>query len=94
MGNTIMLGSSEQDISKAVKAMYTDPTHININDPGRVEGNVVFTYLDAFHPDLQYVAELKSHYRAGGLGMENESDFRGMLTKLTCPPFVSVALCS
>ncbi|WP_088212494.1 tryptophan--tRNA ligase [Shewanella sp. Shew256] len=68
IGNTIMLGSSEQDISKAVKAMYTDPTHININDPGRVEGNVVFTYLDAFHPDLQYVAELKSHYCAGGLG--------------------------
>lgn len=70
MGNTIMLGSSAQDISKAVKAMYTDPLHlnVNVNDAGRVEGNVVFTYLDAFHPDIEYVAELKSHYQKGGLG--------------------------
>ncbi|MCS6095918.1 tryptophan--tRNA ligase [Shewanella baltica] len=68
MGNTIMLGSSAQDISKAVKAMYTDPLHLNVNDAGRVEGNVVFTYLDAFHPDIEYVAELKSHYQKGGLG--------------------------
>lgn len=68
MGNTIMLGSSAQDISKAVKAMYTDPLHLSVNDAGRVEGNVVFTYLDAFHPDIEYVAELKSHYQKGGLG--------------------------
>lgn len=68
MGNSIMLGSSAQDISKAVKAMYTDPLHLNVNDAGRVEGNVVFTYLDAFHPDIEYVAELKSHYQKGGLG--------------------------
>jgi tryptophanyl-tRNA synthetase len=68
MGNCILLNATDKDISKAVKAMYTDPLHINIDDPGRVEGNVVFTYLDAFHPDAQYVEELKQHYQQGGLG--------------------------
>ena len=68
MGNCILLDSSEQEISKAVKSMYTDPKHLNIEDPGQVEGNVVFTYLDAFHPDTNYVKELKNHYQRGGLG--------------------------
>ncbi len=68
MGNTIMLSSGEKDISKAVKAMFTDPNHLKIEDPGRVEGNVVFTYLDAFHPDSTYIAELKENYQAGGVG--------------------------
>jgi tryptophanyl-tRNA synthetase len=68
MGNTIMLSSSEKDISSAVKAMFTDPNHLKIEDPGRVEGNVVFTYLDAFHPDSTYIAELKENYLAGGVG--------------------------
>jgi tryptophanyl-tRNA synthetase len=68
MGNTIMLSSSEKEISKAVKAMYTDPNHLRVCDPGKVEGNVVFTYLDAFHQDQDYVANLKTQYSAGGLG--------------------------
>jgi len=68
MGNTIMLSSSEKKISKAVKSMYTDPDHLQIEDPGKVEGNVVFTYLDAFHNDHNYIKELKEQYRCGGLG--------------------------
>ncbi|WP_087026288.1 tryptophan--tRNA ligase [Thaumasiovibrio subtropicus] len=68
MGNTINLGASEREISAAVKSMYTDPYHLRVEDPGRVEGNVVFTYLDAFHPDKGYVDELKAHYQRGGLG--------------------------
>ena len=48
--------------------MYTDPNHLRVSDPGQVEGNVVFAYLDAFDPDRLEVAELKSRYRAGGLG--------------------------
>ncbi|MFH6953472.1 tryptophan--tRNA ligase [Pseudoalteromonas sp. XMcav1-K] len=68
MGNTINLGASEKDIRAAVKSMYTDPNHLRVEDPGQVEGNVVFTYLDAFHPDTTYVAELKQQYQQGGLG--------------------------
>ncbi|MFM2476774.1 tryptophan--tRNA ligase [Celerinatantimonas sp. MCCC 1A17872] len=68
LGNTIMLGSDEDSIRKAVKSMYTDPNHLRVADPGQVEGNVVFTYLDAFYPDQDYVNELKEHYKAGGLG--------------------------
>lgn len=68
MGNTINLGASEKDIRTAVKSMYTDPNHLRVEDPGQVEGNVVFTYLDAFHPDTTYVAELKQQYQQGGLG--------------------------
>ncbi len=68
MGNCIYLGSTEKEISKAVKAMYTDPDHLRIEDPGKIEGNVVFTYLDAFYPDADYVADLKAQYQAGGLG--------------------------
>jgi tryptophanyl-tRNA synthetase len=47
--------------------MYTDRTHLRVQDPGQVEGNVVFSYLDAFDPDAQVVAELKAHYQRGGL---------------------------
>lgn len=68
MGNTINLGSSEREIRSAVKSMYTDPNHLRIEDPGTIEGNVVFTYLDAFHPDTTYVTEMKEHYQRGGLG--------------------------
>ncbi|AGH80925.1 tryptophanyl-tRNA ligase II [Psychromonas sp. CNPT3] len=68
MHNSLLLSASEKDISRVVKAMYTDPKHININDAGQVEGNVVFTYLDAFHTDCEYVENLKRQYRAGGLG--------------------------
>ncbi len=68
MGNCIFLSSSEKEISKAVKSMYTDPNHLNIEDPGQINGNVVFTYLDAFHSDSVYVDELKGRYQTGGLG--------------------------
>ncbi|PMG93687.1 tryptophan--tRNA ligase [Vibrio breoganii] len=68
MGNTINLGATEKEISAAVKSMYTDPNHLRVEDPGNVEGNVVFTYLDAFHSDESYISQLKKHYRRGGLG--------------------------
>ncbi len=68
MGNTITLGADSKAISQAVKSMYTDPNHLRVEDPGSVEGNIVFTYLDAFHPDSNYVATLKQQYRQGGLG--------------------------
>ncbi|WP_330959907.1 tryptophan--tRNA ligase [Photobacterium sp. 53610] len=68
LGTAIPLGATADEIRTAVKAMYTDPNHLRIEDPGQVEGNIVFTYLDAFHPDKAFVEELKSHYRQGGLG--------------------------
>ena len=63
-----MLDATDKDIKKAVNAMYTDPNHLRIEDPGQVEGNVVFTYLDAFDPNKEELEELKAHYRRGGLG--------------------------
>ena len=68
LGNTIVLNASDKDIKKAVNAMYTDPNHLRIEDPGPVEGNIVFTYLDAFDPNPEEVEALKAHYRRGGLG--------------------------
>jgi tryptophanyl-tRNA synthetase len=68
MGNAINLGASEKEITAAVKSMYTDPNHLKVEDPGDIEGNVVFTYLDAFHPDGGYISQLKEHYQRGGLG--------------------------
>jgi tryptophanyl-tRNA synthetase len=67
-GNAISLTASDAEIAAAVQRMYTDPNHLRVSDPGQVEGNVVFTYLDAFDPDTAAVAELKAHYRKGGLG--------------------------
>jgi len=68
MGNAINLGATEKEISDAIKSMYTDPNHLRVEDPGSIEGNVVFTYLDAFHPDEDYISQLKEHYQRGGLG--------------------------
>ncbi len=68
LGNTIELGMSSDELKQAVFSMYTDPNHLRVEDPGRVEGNTVFSYLDAFHPDKALVAELKAHYGRGGLG--------------------------
>ncbi len=68
LGNAIPLGAGADDIRRLVRAMYTDPGHVRASDPGRVEGNVVFAYLDAFDPDAAGVAELKAHYQRGGLG--------------------------
>jgi len=67
-GNAIPLSASPDEISAAVREMYTDPNHLRVSDPGEVEGNVVFTYLDAFAPDQAAVEEMKAHYRRGGLG--------------------------
>jgi tryptophanyl-tRNA synthetase len=66
-GNAIPLSASPDEIRAAVRAMYTDSTHLRADDPGHVEGNVVFSYLDAFDDDLEAVEELKAHYRRGGL---------------------------
>jgi tryptophanyl-tRNA synthetase len=68
LGNAVPLTAPPEEIRRLVRAMYTDPGHIRASDPGRVEGNVVFAYLDAFDPDAEAVAELKEHYRRGGLG--------------------------
>jgi tryptophanyl-tRNA synthetase len=68
MGNAIALGATATEISKAVKMMYTDPNHLRVQDPGQVEGNVVFSFLDAFDEDKTGLEELKAHYRRGGLG--------------------------
>ena len=77
LGNCIYLADDEETIKKKVMSMYTDPNHIRVDDPGQVEGNVVFTYLDVFAKDEDFVKflpeyknldELKDHYRRGGLG--------------------------
>ena len=76
LGNAIALGASPDEIRAAVRSMYTDPRHLRAEDPGTVEGNVVFAFLDAFETDLERVAELKAHYRRGGLG---DSTLKDML---------------
>jgi len=68
LGNCIYLSDSADDVTKKVMSMYTDPEHIHVEDPGKIEGNTVFTYLDAFATDQAKVAELKEQYQAGGLG--------------------------
>ena len=68
LGNAVPLGASADDLRRLVHAMYTDPGHARASDPGRVEGNVVFAYLDAFDADVAAVEELKARYRRGGLG--------------------------
>ena len=77
LGNCIYLSDSAEVVEQKVKSMYTDPTHLKVSDPGHLEGNAVFTYLDAFcreeHfakylPEYQNLQELKDHYTRGGLG--------------------------
>jgi len=68
LGNAIPLSASPDEIREAVRQMYTDPNHLRAADPGVVEGNVVFTYLDAFCEDVALVDDLKARYRQGGLG--------------------------
>lgn len=67
LGNTINLGATPDEIRAAVRKIYTDPQHLRVEDPGHLEGNVAFTYLDAFDPDQAGLAELKAHYVRGGL---------------------------
>ena len=77
LGNCIYLSEESEDIKKKVMSMYTDPNHLRVQDPGKVEGNPVFIYLDAFSrpehfaeflPEYQNLDELKAHYQRGGLG--------------------------
>lgn len=68
LGNAIFLSDKPDQIEKKVMSMYTDPDHLHVQDPGKVEGNAVFTYLDVFDTNKHYVQELKAHYRRGGLG--------------------------
>jgi len=68
LGNAIFLSDDADTVAKKVMTMYTDPDHIRVEDPGKIEGNVVFTYLDVFDPDKEKVQELKDHYQKGGLG--------------------------
>lgn len=68
LGNAIFFADTADVVAAKVMKMYTDPDHIHVHDPGKVEDNVVFTYLDIFDSDTQKVAELKDHYRRGGLG--------------------------
>ena len=77
LGNCIYLDDSDEEINKKVMQMYTDPNHIKVEDPGKIENNVVFTYLDVFCqdgdfqkylPEYKNLDELKAHYQKGGLG--------------------------
>ncbi|AQW22355.1 tryptophan--tRNA ligase [Lentilactobacillus curieae] len=68
LGNAIYISDDADTVKQKVMSMYTDPNHIHIEDPGKVEGNVVFTYLDIFDEDKQKVQELKDQYSHGGLG--------------------------
>jgi len=77
LGNCIYLSDSAEDVWQKVRGMYTDPTHLRVDDPGHLEGNAVFTYLDAFSTDADFAEflpeyanldELKEHYTRGGLG--------------------------
>ena len=77
LGNAIYLADDEKELKTKVMSMYTDPNHINVSDPGQIEGNTVFTYLDAFSkpedfeeflPEYKSLDELKDHYKRGGLG--------------------------
>jgi tryptophanyl-tRNA synthetase len=68
LGNGIYLADDAKTLWDKVRAMYTDPGHLRVEDPGKVEGNVVFTYLDVFGTDTEQIAEYKEHYQHGGLG--------------------------
>ncbi len=67
-GNAIYLSDPADEVTRKVMLMYTDPHHVHVSDPGKVEDNIVFTYLDAFDPDKERVQEMKAHYERGGLG--------------------------
>ena len=95
LGNCIYLSDSEKDVQAKVRSMYTDPTHIKVSDPGKIEGNTVFTYLDAFcrpeHferylPEYPNLDELKAHYQRGGLGDVKVKKFlNAILEELLAP---------
>ena len=95
LGNCIYLSDSADEVWRKVRSMYTDPNHLNVSDPGQVEGNAVFTYLDAFStdadfaefwPEYQNLDELKDHYRRGGLGdMKCKKFLNNVINKMLEP---------
>lgn len=86
LGNAVYLSDDAKTVAQKIKMMFTDPKHLRVEDPGTVEGNVVFSYLDAFDPDTARVAELKDHYRRGGLGDGVVKErLRGVLEELLTP---------
>ena len=95
LGNCIYLSDTSDEVKQKIRSMYTDPTHIHVNDPGNVEGNTVFTYLDAFcrpeHferylPEYPNLDELKNHYRRGGLGDVKIKNFLNAIMEETLEP--------
>lgn len=95
LGNCIYLSDTADEIQKKVKSMYTDPDHLRVQDPGKIEGNTVFTYLDAFcqpeHferylPDYANLDELKAHYQRGGLGDVKVKKFLNNVLQETLEP--------
>ena len=95
LGNCIYLSESEADVKKKVMSMFTDPDHIRIEDPGKLEGNTVFTYLDAFSneghfaeylPEYANLDELKDHYKRGGLGDVKVKKFLNNVLQETLEP--------
>lgn len=68
LGNAIFLSDNADTVAQKVMQMYTDPDHIRVEDPGKIEGNIVFDYLDIFDPDQEEICKLKQHYKKGGLG--------------------------
>lgn len=86
LNNGIYLSDEEDVVKQKVMSMYTDPNHIHVSDPGRVEGNTVFEYLDVFAEDTDYVQQLKDQYRAGGLGDVKVKQYLfGVLNDLLTP---------
>ena len=95
LGNCIYLKDSADEVEKKVKSMFTDPDHLRVSDPGKVEGNTVFTYLDAFcrpeHfgrylPEYENLDALKDHYRRGGLGDMKVKKFLAAVLQETLEP--------
>ena len=95
LGNCIYLSDTADEVKKKIMSMYTDPTHIQVSDPGHIEGNTVFTYLDAFcrpeHferylPDYANLDEMKAHYQRGGLGDVKVKRFLNSVLEETLEP--------
>ncbi|EKU89969.1 tryptophan-tRNA ligase [Bacteroides oleiciplenus YIT 12058] len=95
LGNCIYLSDSAEEVEKKIRGMYTDPDHLRVQDPGKVEGNPVFTYLDAFSrpehferylPDYPNLDELKAHYMRGGLGDVKVKKFLNAIMQETLEP--------
>ena len=95
LGNCIYLADTEEDVKKKIMSMFTDPNHLRVEDPGKVEGNPVFIYLDAFSkqehfaeylPDYANLDELKAHYQRGGLGDVKVKKFLNNVMQETLAP--------